>query len=116
MVKIGPIPSEIKAPPVTNHVFVRVPCHARLTLNLSHDPPTRYKYHLALIVVVDKENHTQLAMQALLSHERVDDFVFLFESFKELCQGAHPQVNRSLHVHGTYMCPLSGSRHDPGCL
>ena len=67
-----------------------------------YDPPTRYKYHLALIVVVDKENHTQLAMQALLLREQTEYFVFLFEAFKELCAGAHPQVNRpsmcSVHV------------------
>ncbi|CAM9403456.1 unnamed protein product, partial [Ascophyllum nodosum] len=51
-----------------------------------------YKYHLALIVVVDKENHTQLAIQALLLREQTEYFVFLFEAFKELCAGADPQV------------------------
>lgn len=43
---------------------------------------------------MDKENHTQIAMQAMLSNERTDDFVFLFRAFKELC-GAQPEVSRS---------------------
>ena len=67
-----------------------------------YDPPTRYTYHLALIVVVDKETHSQLAMQTLLLREQTEYFVFLFEAFKELCAGGHPQVNRtsmcSVHV------------------
>lgn len=64
------------------------------------NPPTRHKYHLALIMVVDKENHTQIAMQALLSHERTENFLFLFEMFTRLCFGAHPQVNQP------YMCSV----------
>lgn len=43
---------------------------------------------------MDKENFTQIAMQALLSNERTDDFVFLFRAFRELCEGAQPQVSR----------------------
>ena len=55
-------------------------------------PPSRYRFQLALILVVDSENHTQLAMQVLVSHERADDFLFIFEHFKELCRGAHSKV------------------------
>ncbi|CBJ27979.1 putative far-red impaired response protein [Ectocarpus siliculosus] len=51
-----------------------------------------YKFHLALIVVVDKENHSQIAMQALLSDERSESFEFVFESFKQLCEGGTPEV------------------------
>ncbi|CAB1104719.1 unnamed protein product [Ectocarpus sp. CCAP 1310/34] len=51
-----------------------------------------YKYHLALIVVVDKENYTQIAMQALLANERTEDYKFLFRVFRELCQGMQPEV------------------------
>ncbi|CAB1115131.1 unnamed protein product [Ectocarpus sp. CCAP 1310/34] len=51
-----------------------------------------YKFFLALIVVVDMENYTQIAMQALLSNERSEDFIFLMETFKELCGGLMPQV------------------------
>ncbi|CAB1096127.1 unnamed protein product [Ectocarpus sp. CCAP 1310/34] len=51
-----------------------------------------YKFFLALIVVVDKENHTQIAMQALLANERSESFEFIFESFKELCGGGSPGV------------------------
>ena len=67
-----------------------------------YDSRTIYKYHLALIVVLDKENHTQLAMQVLLLREQTEYFVLLFETFKELCAGGLPQVNRpsmcSVHV------------------
>ncbi|CAM9915684.1 unnamed protein product, partial [Hapterophycus canaliculatus] len=52
----------------------------------------RYKFSLALIVVVDCDNHSQIAMQALLSNERSESFEFVFESFKELCEGGTPQV------------------------
>lgn len=69
-------------------IFVSVVC------SIYSSPSTRYKHHLALIVVVDKENHTQIAMQALLSHERTEDFVFLFKVFKELIGGVQPQVNQ----------------------
>ncbi|CAB1105884.1 unnamed protein product [Ectocarpus sp. CCAP 1310/34] len=51
-----------------------------------------YKYHLALIVVVDNENYTQIAMQALLANERTEDFKFLFRVFRELCEGVQPEV------------------------
>ncbi|CAB1113554.1 unnamed protein product [Ectocarpus sp. CCAP 1310/34] len=51
-----------------------------------------YKYHLALIVVVDKENYTQIAMQALLANERTEDFKFLFRVFRELCEGVQPEA------------------------
>ncbi|CAB1114426.1 unnamed protein product [Ectocarpus sp. CCAP 1310/34] len=55
-------------------------------------PPTRYKFHIALIVVVDKENHSQIAMQALLSDKRSEFFESAFESFKQLCKGGTPGV------------------------
>lgn len=67
-------------------------CHAPFVLDASRDISIRYKYHLALIVVVDKENHTQLAMQAVIQRERTEDFKLLFESFKEMCNGHSPQV------------------------
>eukprot|EP00904_Undaria_pinnatifida_P002644 jgi/Undpi1/12380/HiC_scaffold_5.g02052.m1 len=51
-----------------------------------------YKHHLALIVVVDKENYTHIAMQALLANERSEDFEFLFRVFRELIGEAPPQV------------------------
>ncbi len=41
------------------------------------------------------ENYTQIAMQALLSNERNEDFIFLMETFKELCGGLMPQVKLS---------------------
>ncbi|CAB1112890.1 unnamed protein product [Ectocarpus sp. CCAP 1310/34] len=53
--------------------------------------PTRY-HKLAFIVVVDKENLTQIAMQALLETERHESFVFSMESFKKLIRGSSPQV------------------------
>lgn len=56
--------------------------------------PARYNHKLAFIVVVDKENHTQIAMQALLETERHESFVFLMESFKMLIRGSSPQVKR----------------------
>lgn len=55
--------------------------------------PTRYKYHLALIVVVDKENYTHIVFQALLASERTEDFEFLFRAFREMIGGAQPQVS-----------------------
>ena len=57
-------------------------------------PPTRYKHHLALIVVVDKENCTHIAMQALLANERPEDFEFLFRVVRELIGGGQPHVSR----------------------
>eukprot|EP00904_Undaria_pinnatifida_P012885 jgi/Undpi1/8727/HiC_scaffold_25.g11191.m1 len=51
----------------------------------------KYKHHLALIVVVDKENYTHIAMQTLLANERSEDFEFLFRVFRELIGGAQPQ-------------------------
>ncbi|CAB1105544.1 unnamed protein product [Ectocarpus sp. CCAP 1310/34] len=53
---------------------------------------SKYNHKLAFIVVVDKENHTQIAMQALLDTERHESFVFLMESFKELIRGSSPKV------------------------
>ena len=47
-------------------------------------PPTRYKHHPALIVVVDKESCTHIAMQALLANDGSEDFEFLFRVFREL--------------------------------
>lgn len=58
----------------------------------SRHAPTRYNHKLAFMVVVDKENHTQIAMQALLDTERHESFVFLMESFKELIRGSSPKV------------------------
>eukprot|EP00903_Cladosiphon_okamuranus_P012990 g12120.t2 len=52
----------------------------------------KYNHKLAFIVVVDKENHTQIAMQALLNTERHESFVFLMVSFKLLIHGRSPQV------------------------
>ena len=68
----------------------------------------RYKYQLALIVVVDRENHTQLAMQVLVLRERTEDVVFIFETFKELCGGGHPQVTRPFKF---YVYTNSGRWH-----
>ena len=56
--------------------------------------PTRYKRHLALIVVVDKENCTHIAMQALLANERSEDFEFLSRVFRELIGEGQPQVSQ----------------------
>eukprot|EP00904_Undaria_pinnatifida_P008627 jgi/Undpi1/4895/HiC_scaffold_19.g08247.m1 len=52
----------------------------------------KYKRHLALIVVVDKENCTHIAMQALLANERSEDFEFLSRVFRELIGEGQPQV------------------------
>lgn len=60
--------------------------------NVSRNLGFRYSYHLGLIVVVDKENHTRLAMQCLIQRERSEDFVFMYESWKELCEDSEPQV------------------------
>ncbi|CAB1105322.1 unnamed protein product [Ectocarpus sp. CCAP 1310/34] len=57
-----------------------------------------YKFHLALMVVLDKENHSQIAMQALLSDERSESFEFVFESFKQLCEGGTPETLNKLCV------------------
>lgn len=97
--------------------FVRWPavsCNFLILHDYSRRPSTRYKYHLALIVVVDKENHTQIAMQALLSHERTESFIFLFEMFRELCAKAHPQVNEPSFCR---LCiPTDNSGKDMGVL
>eukprot|EP00904_Undaria_pinnatifida_P007816 jgi/Undpi1/4164/HiC_scaffold_16.g07531.m1 len=50
------------------------------------------KHYLALIVVVDKENYTRIAMQALLANERSEDFELILRVFRELNEGAQPQV------------------------
>eukprot|EP00904_Undaria_pinnatifida_P012327 jgi/Undpi1/8224/HiC_scaffold_25.g10694.m1 len=44
----------------------------------------KYKHHPALIVVVDKESYTHIAMQALLANDGSEDFEFLFRVFREL--------------------------------
>lgn len=63
-----------------------------------HPPPTRYKFSLALVVVVDHENHSQIVMQALLSNERQESFQFVYESLKELCEGGSPKVKQLNHL------------------
>ncbi|CAN0274374.1 unnamed protein product, partial [Scytosiphon promiscuus] len=50
-----------------------------------------YKYQLCLVVVVDKENRTQIACQALVLRERTEDFVFIFECVAEMGK-KHPKV------------------------
>ena len=70
-------------------------------------PPIRYKHHLALIVVVDKENYTHIAMQTLLANERSEDFEFLFRVFRELIGGAQPQVSK------VSMCSIHGGTRGP---
>lgn len=70
---------------------MRVRCVLNLFVILQ---PASYKHHLALIVVVDKENITHIAMQALLANERTEDFQFLFRSFRQLIGGAQPQVSQ----------------------
>lgn len=72
-------------------------CHVRffyplIPPPLSLHPCNRYKYHLALIVVVDNENRTQIVMQALLSNEQTESFVFTFDAFNDLIEGGSVQV------------------------
>lgn len=67
------------------------PCPNRVRTAPRHPPP-RYNYKLALAVVVDDMNHTQIVMQALLANEQHESFVFFFEAFKELIYDSSPQV------------------------
>ena len=46
---------------------------------------------MCLGVVVDKENRTQIACQALVLRERTEDFVFIFECVAEVGK-KHPKV------------------------
>lgn len=55
--------------------------------------PYQIQVPLGTNVVVDKENYTQIAMQALLANERTEDFKFLFRVFRELCEGVQPEVS-----------------------
>lgn len=91
--------------------------HVRLLCLLRHairHPPTRYKYKLAFIVVVDKEGHSQIAMQGLLSNEQHETFVFLFEAFKQLIFGRSPQVSGSKHSNagGTHLSDEHARSHN----
>ena len=56
--------------------------------------PIRYKHHLALIVVVDKENYTHIAMHLRLANEWSEDCDSLFRVFRELIERAQPQVSQ----------------------
>lgn len=76
-------------------VILRTDAYTALSdLNVWRDLRIRYNYHLGLIVVVDKENHTQLAMQCLTQRERTEDFIFMFESLLELTEGVEPEVKQ----------------------
>ena len=46
---------------------------------------------MCLVVVVDKENRTQIACKALVLRERTEDFVFIFECVAEMGK-KHPKV------------------------
>ena len=59
----------------------------------------RYNFQLALVVVVvDRENNTQFAMQALVPRERTEGFVFIFETFRNICGESHPKVMRPFNA------------------
>lgn len=60
----------------------------------SRHPPTTYNYKLALAVVVDDMNNTQIVMQAVISNEQYESFVFFFEAFKELIYDSSPKMKR----------------------
>ena len=50
-------------------------------------------YQLCLVVVVDKENFTQIACQALVLHECTEDSGFVFECVAEMGK-KHPTLTR----------------------
>lgn len=76
---------------ISSHCCAPCPNFVRTT---SRHPPTRYNYTLALAVVVDDMNNTQIVMQALLSNEQHESFVFFFEAFKKIIYNSSPQVKR----------------------
>lgn len=57
----------------------------------------RYKHRPSLFIVLDEENRTQIACQALVLHERAENFGFILESIVKMRE-AHPQARKFKHT------------------